>query len=279
MIDSIETSESEALPWVKPPQPAPGDEDAPALTKEEKALGAFLSAMHDCNLDGSRMREAMMNVLGIAASKPEPRGKLVGADFEQIIDNYLDGYELRGDEGDHTPTEFESLLIKDAIMGLLVDEAWDNAWGGHIRNQAALLAADKSGGEVVAWRDYVEQRLLNWRQRIMNRSGDHLALDDFMDKESLDDLIDYVCSEYEGPATTRPQPQAEARPAVRLPLTPDQLAACASNIADSILFDLQGRKKILDGVDEQVLQEIIAEHTRIIAEGLRNHGIGKDLAS
>ena len=51
----------------------------------------------------------------------------------------------------------------------------------------------------VAWRDHVEQRLLTWRQSFVNRSGDQLALDDFMDKESLDDLIDYVCDEYTTP--------------------------------------------------------------------------------
>ncbi|OZI64917.1 hypothetical protein CAL20_02745 [Bordetella genomosp. 4] len=31
-------------------------------------------------------------------------------------------YELRADEGDHTPTEFERLLIEDAIAGLWSDE-------------------------------------------------------------------------------------------------------------------------------------------------------------
>jgi hypothetical protein len=35
----------------------------------------------------------------------------------------------------------------------------------------------------------------------VNRSGDQLALDDFMDKESLDDLLEYVLDEY-----TTPQP-------------------------------------------------------------------------
>lgn len=51
----------------------------------------------------------------------------------------------------------------------------------------------------VAWRDHVEQRLLTWRQSFINNSGDQLALDDFMDKHSLDDLIDFVCSEYSNP--------------------------------------------------------------------------------
>lgn len=36
-----------------------------ALTKEEKALGAFLAAMHDCKLDGQEMRKAMLKVLGV----------------------------------------------------------------------------------------------------------------------------------------------------------------------------------------------------------------------
>jgi hypothetical protein len=55
-----------------------------------------------------------------------------------------------------------------------------------------------------AWREFVEQRLLNWRQRLVNKSGDQLALDDFMDKESLEDLIDYVCDEWAGPESRQP---------------------------------------------------------------------------
>lgn len=49
--------------------------------------------------------------------------------------------------------------------------------------------------EPLTWSNHVEQRMLQWRRRIVNRSGDRLALDDFMDKESLDDLIDFVCDE------------------------------------------------------------------------------------
>ncbi len=52
----------------------------------------------------------------------------------------------------------------------------------------------------VVWRDHVEQRMRQWRQRAMNRSGDRLALDDFMDANSLEDLIDYVCDEWAAPA-------------------------------------------------------------------------------
>jgi hypothetical protein len=44
--------------------------------------------------------------------------------------------------------------------------------------------------------DQIEQRILTWRQRIMNKSGDRLALDDFMGKDSIDDLVDFVCDEW-----------------------------------------------------------------------------------
>lgn len=57
-----------------------------------------------------------------------------------------------------------------------------------------------TGAKPADWRDHVEQRIREWRQRTINRSGDRLAIDDFMDAESLDDLIDYVCDEYSGPA-------------------------------------------------------------------------------
>ena len=42
---------------------------------------------------------------------------------------------------------------------------------------------------------HIEQRLLTWRQRIVNRAGDRLALDDYMNKEAIADLIDFVCDE------------------------------------------------------------------------------------
>lgn len=44
------------------------------------------------------------------------------AAINAAIDEYLDGYELRVDEGCHTPTEFERFLILDAVAGLLAEE-------------------------------------------------------------------------------------------------------------------------------------------------------------
>ena len=62
-------------------------------------------------------------------------------DLEQIIDAFVEDYEMVGEDEDgrdacHTPTEGERALIKDAICGLLADPDWDNAWGDLIRYQA-----------------------------------------------------------------------------------------------------------------------------------------------
>ena len=51
-----------------------------------------------------------------------------------------------------------------------------------------------------SWRDHVEQMLRTWRCSHLNEDGDRLALDDFMDQESIEDLIDFVCDEWAAPA-------------------------------------------------------------------------------
>lgn len=61
--------------------------------------------------------------------------------LEKIIDAYVDDYEMRGDDGDHTPTEGERAMIKDAIMGLLVDDDWDAEWGAHVQRLVAQRSA------------------------------------------------------------------------------------------------------------------------------------------
>lgn len=65
--------------------------------------------------------------------------------------------------------------------------------------RAALATQQAVQAEPVAWRDHVEQRIRTWRQRTMNRSGDRLAIDDFMGTDSIDDLVDFVCDEYATP--------------------------------------------------------------------------------
>lgn len=61
-------------------------------------------------------------------------------DIEERLADYLDGYQFDGDEGSHTPTPDEKLLIEDAINGLLADEAflfalvkWRNLVAGYRR--------------------------------------------------------------------------------------------------------------------------------------------------
>ena len=85
-----------------------------------------------------------------------------------------------------------------------IHSAWA-AWTAHPHYAAPQQV------EPVAWRDHVEQRLHNWRQRTMNRSGDRLALDDMMSKESIDDLIDYVCDEWSDPTAPIIAPQERYR--------------------------------------------------------------------
>ncbi|AMG45491.1 hypothetical protein [Achromobacter ruhlandii] len=69
--------------------------------------------------------------------------------IQAAIDEYLDGYELRADEGAHTPTGFERFLLDDCIAGLLAED-----------EILALLSAAPASpvstveqGEVVAWMD------------------------------------------------------------------------------------------------------------------------------
>lgn len=55
------------------------------------------------------------------------------------------------------------------------------------------------------WREHVEQRLRQWRQSFVNKSGDRLALDDFMDAASMEDLVDFVCDEWVEPPVSQTQ--------------------------------------------------------------------------
>ncbi|WP_313064631.1 hypothetical protein [Achromobacter animicus] len=60
---------------------------------------------------------------GLSHTRMRPAA--AGKDWKAIgaaIDEYLDGYELRLDEGCHTPSKFERFLIDDAIAGILAEE-------------------------------------------------------------------------------------------------------------------------------------------------------------
>lgn len=101
-----------------------------------------------------------------------------------------------------------------------IGQDWDDTarlllgdWGKacYVAGEKQERALWKAATPVVppsGWADEVEQRLLTWRQRQMNRSGDQLALDDFMGQESIDDLIDFVCA----PLATSPSPRTPEQP-------------------------------------------------------------------
>jgi hypothetical protein len=58
------------------------------------------------------------------------------------------------------------------------------------------------------WRDHVEQRMRDWRQR--STSVHQLKLEHFMGDDDLDDLVDYVCDESADPAlAAAAQPTAD----------------------------------------------------------------------
>lgn len=41
--------------------------------------------------------------------------------INEVIEEYVADYEMRGDEGDYQPKDHERCLIKDAIYGLIDD--------------------------------------------------------------------------------------------------------------------------------------------------------------
>ena len=85
--------------------------------------------------------------------------------------------------------------------------------------------------EPVAWRDHVEQRIRSWRQRTMNKSGDRLAIDDFMGQESIDDLVDFVCDEFASPQPpVSGQPNARLVEALRDAIELDPAASCQDGV-------------------------------------------------
>lgn len=82
-------------------------------------------------------------------------------ELERIIDQYVKHYELNDGETCYDPSDEERIVIKDAIMGLLVDREWDAEWGKHIASLAALsslTARDEFAKENAA----LSQQWLDW---------------------------------------------------------------------------------------------------------------------
>lgn len=75
-------------------------------------------------------------------------------------------------------------------------EDWQVAWVARWGRKHEPLYTQPPSAQPTLTAEIVERRLRTWRQRFVNRSGDQLALGDFLDRESLDDLVDFVCDEY-----------------------------------------------------------------------------------
>jgi hypothetical protein len=57
----------------------------------------------------------------------EPEEKKFWPELESFVEDYIGGYEFRGDEGDYTPNDRERFLIEDCAAGLLHElnqEGW-----------------------------------------------------------------------------------------------------------------------------------------------------------
>ena len=65
--------------------------------------------------------------------------------IQSAIDEYLDGYELIGEPGDHTPTEFEKFLLADAIAGLLDDEKFLGLFAAPVAAQVQPTGYEEAG--------------------------------------------------------------------------------------------------------------------------------------
>ena len=94
--------------------------------------------------------EILQAALDAPAPKVEPAHP---TDLEKVIDDYIEYYEMHGESEDgrdaiYTPTENDKALLKDAILGLLVDTDWDAAWGAHIDSLVSARAA-----KIETWTD------------------------------------------------------------------------------------------------------------------------------
>ncbi len=78
-----------------------------------------------------------------------------------------------------------------------VNRAWEAK--KEVWDAIALLEAEQAQAaqavpaEPAAWREHVEERIRSWRHARMNADGDQLSIDDYMDAETQDDLIEFVC--------------------------------------------------------------------------------------
>jgi len=126
----------------------------------EQALTAMQSFVSKCDTGLARSKnsywdfKAVLPELQAALDAPAPKVEPAHPiDLEKVIDDFIEDYEMHGESEDgsdaiYTPTENDKALLKDAILGLLVDTDWDAAWGAHIDSLVSARAA-----KIETWTD------------------------------------------------------------------------------------------------------------------------------
>ncbi len=69
-----------------------------------------------------RRERHLYQFLDALLSTPQPAQQVsvpLRKELEALADDYVEGYEFRGDEGDYQPTERERFLIEDCVAGLM----------------------------------------------------------------------------------------------------------------------------------------------------------------
>lgn len=122
--------------------------------------------------------EALSSLMGAVADRPEcahlaPSPAPAARDWQAVqaaIDEYLEGYERRLDEGCHTPAEFEKSLLVDAIAGLMADDDFINALYSAVtappRRKACRRYADRCRARCAGRASAPDQR-----RRLEDRQG------------------------------------------------------------------------------------------------------------
>lgn len=116
---------------------------------------------------------------------------------QAAIDDYLEGYELRLDEGCYTPQEFERFLLVDAIAGLMEDDEFIDALYSTVTAARATPAAGDA--RAAAARDVLAERR---RQVEIGYDAEH-------DDAHVNDEIAALACYYLMPPGARAWPAAE----------------------------------------------------------------------
>jgi hypothetical protein len=227
------------------------------MTKEAQALGAFLAAMHDSNLDGAEMRKAMLSVLGSAAQSAPVGYALVSleelADWKNRVntlaglstkaERYAVGGNLKAIIADVIETPVPPELASTAVAQaepVARDEPTENDWADF----GAWTERDKGA------RDMLEKLIDVWDDG--QSPHEHRCYVDGAWTELIAEARSLLAA---SAAQPRPQPRPQ-------PLTDEQIMGIAKNPMtapcspwwlkdDVVLNDVQNAAKLFTRAIEQ----------------------------